>query len=142
MSNGEDGMGFGDNDFLFEVPPEIDYKLSQEVPEGAPEPTLWRLLIMPLVPKKVTDGGIILTSDTQKNQSMINYIGRVAKIGSLAFKSNNTKDEQNPPEVGDYVIFGRYAGVRIMFKGVPMVIVADDDIIAKTEDPTGFKVYV
>ena len=140
-ARGSDGKGFGSEDFLFEVP-ELDYDLDVVLPEGAPDPMLWRVLIIPLSPKQVTDGGILLTSETQQNQTMINYIGRVAKLGSMAFKSHNTKAETDPPKVDDYVIFGRYSGVRIEYKGVPMVIVADDDIIAKAKDPRGFRIYV
>jgi len=139
--HGADGGGFGDEGFVLQVP-ELDLDLDMMLPEGSPEPMLWRVLVIPLTPKTVTDGGILLTSETQQNQKMINYIGKVAKVGSMAYQSHNTKGESDPPKVGDYVIFGRYAGVRIEYKGVPMVIVADDDIIAKAVDPTGYRIYV
>lgn len=135
------GIGFDEDDFQFEVP-EIELDLAQELPPGSPRPILWRVLVLPLVPKKISKGGIHLVDETQRNQGMINYIGRVAAMGSLAYKIGDTADEEKPPEVGDYVIFGRYAGVRIEYKGVKMLILNSVDIQAVTKDPTGYRIYV
>ena len=38
-------------------------------------------------------------------------------------------------KVGDWVVFGRYAGARISVQKVKMVLLNDDEILATLENP-------
>lgn len=72
----------------------------QKIPEGIPQPMLWRVLLMPVQPASRSKGthgkSIHLPAQTQDNDSYLNYIGRVAAMGPLAGKSERY---QNPAYV-------------------------------------------
>jgi co-chaperonin GroES (HSP10) len=40
------------------------------------------------------------------------------------------------------VVFGRYAGQKFEFKGVKLLLIDDDAIMARAESPDGFRVYI
>jgi hypothetical protein len=37
--------------------------------------------------------------------------------------------------VGDYVCYGKHAGTKLLYKGVRLILLFDDQIIMKVEDP-------
>jgi co-chaperonin GroES (HSP10) len=141
------------------------------------EPTLWRVLVLPKQPKRMSRGGIALPSQAVDAEIHLNYIGQVVAMGPLAGKSEKFQNpEWMPPrdraehewrtqerereqatmgyemrrvprflwdvKVGDWVIFGRYAGQVTTFKDVRFLTVNDDDITQVIQGPEGFRVYV
>ena len=62
---------------------------------------------------------------------ILNSVGQVIAMGPECYS-----DRKQPwCKVGDWVLFGRYAGARISVQNVKMVIVNDDEIIASLENP-------
>lgn len=116
-----------------------------EVPTDMPEPQLWRALVFPMKPKEVSKGGIVIASEAQDAQRHLNYVGRVVKLGPLAghsekFRMGNLSGFN--VKVGDYVIYGRYAGQPLEYKGVRLLIVNDDEILATVADPEALRIHV
>jgi co-chaperonin GroES (HSP10) len=134
--------GMDSTEYSFEVP-ELDIDLSDiELPKDAPRPLLWRLLVVPPTFQEETKGGIIIPEVARQRQQLVNFLGRVAAIGSLAYKTREFAQEEDPPEIGDYILFGRHAGIRIEYRDKMMLLINDSEVLAKAKDPSGFRVYV
>jgi chaperonin GroES len=110
--------------------------------EGLPIPIYWRVLVMPKAAQKKTKSGIVLAQAAQEAQQHLCYIGQILAAGGEAFKSERFANEKNLPKVGDWIIYGRYAGQRLEYKGVKLLIVNDDDILAVASDPHALRVHV
>lgn len=105
--------------------------------------------------KKKTAGKIILVEETKENEKWNNMIGKVVRIGPLAFKNRDTMQpwpEGTWAEVGDYVRVPKWGGDRweIRVPGdddqedpVLFMTLNDHELIAKvTGNPLSFKAYV
>ena len=100
-------------------------------PTNVPQPVGYRILIRPKGPVSKTKGGIYLPDKNQDTQAYLNSVGQVIAMGPECYS-----DRKAPwCKVGDWVLFGRYAGARISVQNVKMVIVNDDEIIASLENP-------
>ena len=100
-------------------------------PEKVPKPVGYRILIRPRGTIEKTKGGIILTDSSKEDQSYLNSVGQIIAMGDECYS-----DRKKPwCKVGDWVIFGRYAGARISVQKVKMVLLNDDEIIATLENP-------
>lgn len=119
-----------------------DNELPANFYEEMPQPLYWRVIVMPVKPKEVSKGGIVLPQTTQEAQQYLTYIGKIVAVGSLAFKDQRLRDEEKIPKVGDYVIYGRYAGQVILYKEVRLLCVNDDEILAVVKNPESLKIHV
>jgi len=109
-------------------------KIQESLLEQLPEPTGWRIMILPYRGKRKTSGGIELTDETLGRQQVSTVLGYVLKVGSLAYSGE--RFSTGPwCEEGDWVLFGRYAGSRFQIEGGEIKILNDDEIIAKVSDP-------
>ncbi len=100
-------------------------------PKKIPQPVGYRILIRPRGVIEKTKGGIILTDSSKNDQSYLNSVGQVLAMGDECYS-----DRKKPwCKVGNWVIFGRYAGARISVQKVKMVLLNDDEIIATLENP-------
>lgn len=70
-----------------------------------------RLLIETEVVAEKTDGGIWLSDKTRDQQNVAATKGKILAMGDEAFCE--LEEESGKPEVGDRVIFARYAGLEI-----------------------------
>ena len=109
---------------------------------GLPRPLTWRILVMPVRPRKVSKGGIVLAESTQDVQRHLNYIGKVVSVGSLAYTDKRISDEEHKPKLGEYVIYGRYSGQVLTYRGVRLIIINDDEILAKVASPDDLKISI
>jgi|TARA_E500000331_G_scaffold269761_1_gene261261 co-chaperonin GroES (HSP10) len=100
-------------------------------PEKVPQPVGYRILIRPRGIIEKTKGGIILTDLSKDSQAYLNSVGQIIAMGEECYS-----DRKKPwCKVGDWVIFGRYAGARISVQKVKMLLLNDDEIIATLESP-------
>ena len=91
---------------------------------------------MPQVEEK-TEGGIIKSSQTMKNEEVGNICGYVLELGPDAY--NDEKRFASGPwcKKGDWVIFRAYSGTRMMMYGQEFRLINDDTVEAVVDDPTG-----
>lgn len=113
-----------------------------EIPDDLPQPIYWRILVMPVKPKKVSRGGIVMPDMVQSNEEWLNYIGKVVAMGGCAGKSSRFEGEGNLPKVGDWIIYGKYAGQKVTHKGVKLLFINDDEVLGVVTNPDALKVYV
>ena len=110
-------------------------KVDVDTFERLPNPTGWRLLILPYRGKGKTEGGVLLPDAVIDRESVATVCGYVLKSGPLSYK-----DEEKFPsgpwcKEKDWVIFGRYAGARFKIDGGEVRILNDDEVIAVIQDP-------
>lgn len=111
--------------------------VDKSLKERLPQPTGWRILVMPYQGKARTDGGIYIPDEIVKREQLSTVVAYVLKIGPLAYKDSAKFGEGQDPwcAEGDWVCIGRYAGSRFRIDGGEIRIINDDEIIAKILDP-------
>ena len=106
-----------------------------------PEPTGWRILILPHQGRGKTKGGVILTDETMQERGYTTVTGLVLKMGAECY-TDETRFPKGPwCKKGDWIIFGRYAGSRFGIEGGEVRILNEDEIIAVVKDPEDILQY-
>ena len=100
-----------------------------------PQPTGWRILILPFKRKEKTKGGIIMGHDTLEKQQVASQCGNVLAVGPHAYQDKERFPNGPWCKVGDWVMFARYAGSRIKIEGGEVRLLNDDEVLAKIENP-------
>jgi len=103
--------------------------------ERMPDPTGWRLLILPYRGKGKTDGGIYLPDKVVEEQTISTQVGYVLKVGPLAYKDPEKFPSGPWCEQGNWVMFARYAGSRFKIDGGEVRILNDDEILSRIKEP-------
>lgn len=105
-------------------------------PKEPPIPCGHRVLIRPLAIQERTSGGIILPDSTKDSAAVMMTIGRVLDFGPTAWTRDDyrvyNKEGESVPwaRTGDYVLYGRFSGLKLECEGVKLIIVNDDEVIA------------
>ena len=121
-----------------ELPPETEPlnpdNIGQDTVDQLPEPSAYRILVLPFTPKNKTKGGILFSQESLDRARIATTCGYVLKMGDLAYKD---KDKFGEPwcKKGDWVIFARYAGSRLPIEGGEVRILNDDEVIGTVKDP-------
>jgi len=126
------------------MPKEFSFDGDQLDPNQIPRPATWKIVIAPIKVEDTTDGGIILTHETQNLQESVRFVGRVLAMGPLCFKQDRFKPHPDAPpiptcKVGDVIITGQYSGIKVPCKiqgqePFDLRIVNDDEIVGIIED--------
>ena len=110
--------------------------IEKSILERMPQPTGWRILILPYAGKGVTDGGIQLVQSTVDQQRLSTVVGYVVKMGPDCYK-DKSKFDGPWCEEKQWVLIGRYAGARFKLGDESECrIINDDEVIATILDPT------
>ena len=96
---------------------EATEKPSQTNLEKLPDPTGWRILVMPFQVKEETKGGIIIAQETLDRARAAVQVGYVLKKGPLCYADKERYPTGAWCEEKDWVIFARYAGSRMEIDG-------------------------
>ena len=120
---------------------DIKHLPTDKVLERLPDPTGWRILVLPYKGQGKTKGGVILTDETMQERGYTTVTGLVLKMGTECY--DNKERFPNGPwcKKGDWIIFGRYAGSRFGIEGGEVRILNDDEIIAVVKDPEDILQY-
>ena len=119
----------------------VKHLSTDKVLDRLPDPTGWRILVLPYKGQGKTKGGVILTDETVQEQSYTTVTGLVLKVGPDAYK-DETRFPNGPwCKKKDWIIFGRYAGSRFGIEGGEVRILNDDEIIAVVKDPEDILQY-
>ena len=100
-----------------------------------PEPTGWRLLILPHQGTGKTKGGVILSDKTVQETQIAANVGLVLKVGPDAYNDANRYPNGPWCKKNDWVIFAKYAGSRLNIEGGELRLLNDDEILGVVEDP-------
>jgi len=120
----------------------LDPENIQGVVDDLPEPSGWRLLVLPFTPKEKTKGGLIIAQESLDKARIATNCGYVLKMGPLAYMDKD-KFETGPwCKKGDWVIFARYAGSRLPIEGGEIRILNDDEVLGTIKDPEAVLHYI
>ena len=117
------------NDLWITDPEEV------EDPEVLPELPGFHVLIRPVSVKRQTKGGILLPDSTKEDMSYLTTVGKVIVLGDLAYMDKDKFPAGAWCNVGDYVCYGKHTGTKLLYKGVRFILLFDDQITMKVEDP-------
>ena len=113
----------------------IDETNVESIQDELPQPSGWRLLVLPFTPKEKTKGGILIAQESLDRLRIAVNCGYVIKMGPLAYKDKE-KFESGPwCKEGDWVIFARYAGSRLPIEGGEVRILNDDEVLGTIKNP-------
>jgi co-chaperonin GroES (HSP10) len=111
-----------------------------------PQPTGWRVLVMPYQGKVQTAGGLYVPDEVRERESVATTVAYVLKVGPLAYKDpdkfgNHSAVGMPVPwcKEGQWVCIGRYSGSRFKIDGGEVRIINDDEVIATILEPDDVK---
>jgi co-chaperonin GroES (HSP10) len=110
-------------------------KIPDTVLGRMPQPTGWRLLVLPYKGSKKSKGGIEFTDAYIESQSLATVVAYVLGVGPDAY-ADIKKFPMGPwCKKGQWVMIGRYCGARFRIEGGEVRIINDDEVIATIADP-------
>lgn len=110
-------------------------KLPEAAIDRLPQPTGWRILILPFQGKKKSGGGVIIPDQVRERESLATVCGYVLRMGPDCYADEDKFSAGPWCKQGDWVIFGRYAGSRFKIEGGEVRLINDDEILATISDP-------
>jgi len=103
--------------------------------EKLPNPTGWRILVMPFKVKEETKGGIIIAQETLDRARVSTQVGYVLKMGDLCYQDKDRYPTGPWCAEKQWVIFARYAGSRMEIDGGEIRMLNDDEILGTIDNP-------
>jgi len=113
----------------------VDETNVASIQDQLPNPSGWRLLVLPFTPKDKTKGGIIVAQETLDRLRIAVNCGYVLKMGPEAYKDKDKFPSGAWCKEKDWVIFARYAGSRLPIDGGEVRILNDDEVLGTIKDP-------
>jgi len=134
---------------------EVEARIPDLLVDGIPfTPALWMIVIEPLKPRTVTDGGIEVVDVSQEAEGYQVTVGRVLSAGPASMEgkttsginlANFTADIQTPAQlVGKYVMYQRHVGQDLRLRKTDQVVkvMKVTDLLGVTSDPYAWKFYI
>ena len=112
------------------------------VVDELPQPSGWRILVLPFTPKDKTKGGLIISQESLDRLRIATNCGYVLKIGPQAYHDKERYPTGPWCKKGDWVIFARYAGSRLPIEGGEVRILNDDEVLGTIPDPESVLHYI
>jgi co-chaperonin GroES (HSP10) len=115
--------------------------LDKPLLERLPQPTGWRILVMPYQGKAKTASGLYIPDEIRERESVATVVAYVMKLGPLAYKDPGKFGSDSDPwcKEGQWVCIGRYSGSRFKIDGGEVRIINDDEVIATILEPDDVK---
>ena len=110
-------------------------KADESLLNRMPNPTGWRMLILPYRGKAKTQGGVYLPDQVVDDSQLTTVVGYVMKMGELCYEDKSKFPDGPWCKQGDWIVFPRYAGSRFKIEGGEVRILNDDEVLAVIGDP-------
>ena len=105
-------------------------------PEVLPSLPGYHILVRPVSVKNKTKGGLLLPDSVKDDVAYLTTVGKVLAIGDLSYKDKDKFPNGKWCDVGDYVCYARHAGQKLYYKGVRLLLLFDDQVMMKVDEPT------
>ena len=105
-------------------------------PEVLPSLPGYHILVRPVSVKSKTKGGLLLPDSVKDDVAYLTTVGKVLAIGDLSYKDKDKFPNGKWCDVGDYVCYARHAGQKLYYKGVRLLLLFDDQVMMKVDEPT------
>ena len=120
----------------------IDETNVSDIKNELPQPTGWRILVLPFTPKEKTKGGIIIAQESLDKARIATNCGYVVKMGPMAYGDKEKFPTGPWCKEKDWVIFARYAGSRLPIEGGEVRLLNDDEVLGTIKDPESVLHYI
>ena len=111
-------------------------KFEPSVIDRLPQPTGYRVLVIPYYMKQKTKGGVFIPDAIRDKESFATVAAYVVKLGPDAYTDINKFPSGAWCNEKNWVLMGRYAGNRFKVDGLEVRLINDDNIIATILDPS------
>lgn len=110
---------------------------AEEVPDPSPLPRIpgVGILVRPVPVRRKSAGGILIPEAVRAERDYLNTVGRVLALGELAFKDEDIYRTGPWVKPGDYVVYTKYAGSKLWWKGVQLLIIKAGSIELVVDKP-------
>ena len=105
-------------------------------PEVLPHLPGYHILVRPVSVKSKTKVGLLLPDSVKDDVAYLTTVGKVLSVGDLAYKDEDKFPNGKWCDVGDYVCYARHAGQKLYYKGVRLLLLFDDQVMMKVDEPT------
>jgi co-chaperonin GroES (HSP10) len=110
--------------------------LDKSILDRMPQPTGWRMLVLPYAGKAKTKGGIVLAKETVNREALATVVAYVVKMGPQCYNDKARYGDKPWCEEKQWVLIGRYSGSRFKLEdGAEVRIINDDEVIATILNP-------
>ena len=113
----------------------LDPETIENQRDQLPEPSGWRILVLPFTPKEKTKGCIIIAQESLEKLRIATNCGYVIKLGPLAYHDKEKYPTGPWCKKGEWVIFARYAGSRLPIEGGEVRLLNDDEVLGTIDNP-------
>ena len=104
--------------------------LDKKILERMPQPTGYRMVVIPYKGKTTTEGGIQLLKETVDREALATVVALVLKMGPLCYNDKEKFGDNPWCKEQQWVLIGRYAGARMKLEdGEEIRIINDDEVI-------------
>ena len=100
-----------------------------------PQPTGWRILVLPFKMDEKTKGGLLMTESVLERQQVGSQCGLVLAMGPQCYNDKERYPHGPWCKVNDWVVFARYAGSRIQIEGGEVRLLNEDEVLATVKNP-------
>jgi co-chaperonin GroES (HSP10) len=107
----------------------LDQDNIQSMLDQLPNPSGYRMLVLPFTPKEKTKGGIIFSQESLDKARIATNCGYVLKLGPLCYHDKDKFPTGPWCKEKDWVIFARYAGSRLPIEGGEVRLLNDDEVL-------------
>ena len=111
-------------------------------PEVLPSLPGYHILVRPVSVKSKTKGGLLLPDSVKDDVAYLTTVGKVLAIGDLSYKDKDKFPNGKWCDVGDYVCYARHAGQKLYYKGVRLLLLFDDQVMMKVDEPTNLDMTI
>lgn len=101
-------------------------------PNPMPQVCGYYLLVKPLKAKEKV-GSILLPDQVKDDVQQLTNVARVLAVGPEAYKGERFAEPWC--KVGDYVVFQKFRGSKILVQNIPVTLIADDEVLMVVESP-------
>jgi len=105
-------------------------------PSELPHIPGFHLLIRPVSVKEKSKGGIIIPDKLKDDIAYLTTVGRVLKVGDLAYGDTDKFPKGAWCKEGDFVCYGKLTGTKFVYQGIKMLLIFDDQVLMTVKDPT------
>ena len=110
--------------------------LDKSILDRMPQPTGWRMLVLPYAGKSKTKGGIHLAKETVNREALATVVAYVVKMGPQCYNDKARYGDKPWCQEKQWVLIGRYSGSRFKLEdGAEVRIINDDEVIATIINP-------
>ena len=120
----------------------LDQDNIQSVVDQLPNPSGYRMLVLPFTPKEKTKGGILFSQESLDKARIATNCGYVLKLGPLCYQDKDKFPTGPWCKEKDWVIFARYAGSRLPIEGGEVRLLNDDEVLGTVKDPESVLHYI